>query len=160
VVSVGQGLVPGLGGGELLAVVVEHVGEYADRRTRPGWWRGRAGITGSFGMKTVVAVQLGSGPGTGHRIGAFGGQREDVGEVGVGAVGQRDQGMRAVLGPDEHGQAGVHGAALGDVVGDRVPELAEYVSWARTRTSQRASSLADRSTPSSAKGSWPNASAR
>jgi cytochrome P450 len=28
-----------------------------------------------------------------------------------------------VLGPGEHGQAGVDGAALGDVVGDRVPEL-------------------------------------
>ena len=53
---------------------------------------------------------------------------EHVGEVGVGAAGQRDVGVLAVLGAGDHGQAGVHGAALGGVVGDRVAELGILVA--------------------------------
>ena len=74
-------------------------------------------------MNLVVAGQLGSGPGAGHRVGAFGGGGEHVGEVGVGAAGQGDVRVLAVLGPGDHRQAGVHRAALGDMIGDRVPQF-------------------------------------
>ena len=74
-------------------------------------------------MNLVVAGQLGSGPGAGHRVGALRGGGEHVGEVGVGAAGQRDVGVLAVLGPGDHRQAGVHRAALGDMIGDRIPEF-------------------------------------
>src|SRR5580658_8344944 len=74
-------------------------------------------------MNLVVAGQFGGGPGAGDGVGAFGGGGEHVGEVGVGAAGQRDVGVLAVLGPGDHRQAGVHGAALGHVVGDRVAEF-------------------------------------
>src|SRR6185437_16905275 len=67
--------------------------------------------------------QLGSWSRAGYRVGVFRGDGEHVGEVGVGAAGQRDVGVLAVLGAGDHRQAGVHGAALGGVVGDRVAEL-------------------------------------
>ena len=70
----------------------------------------------------------GSRPRAGHRVGAFRGDGEHVGEVGVGAAGQRDVGVLAVLGAGDHGQAGVHGAALGGVIGDRVAELGILVA--------------------------------
>ena len=35
--------------------------------------------------------------------------------------------MLAVLGPGDHGQAGVHGAALGGVVGDRISQFGIFV---------------------------------
>ena len=123
VVGVGEGLVAGLGGRVLLAVVVQHRGEHAERRGRRGWRGGRGGEAGSFGMNLVVPGQLGSRPRAGYRVGAFRGDGEHVGEVGVGAAGQRDVGVLAVLGAGDHRQAGVHGAALGGVIGDRVAEL-------------------------------------
>jgi hypothetical protein len=43
--------------------------------------------------------------------------------VGVGATGQDDVGVLAVLGAGEHGQASVHSTALGRVIGDRVAEF-------------------------------------
>ena len=74
-------------------------------------------------MNLVVAGQFGSGPGAGDRVGAFGGGGEHVGEVGVGAAGQRDVSVLAVLGPGDHRQAGVHRAAHGDMIGDRIPQF-------------------------------------
>ena len=123
VIGVGEGLVAGLGGRVLLAVMVQHRGQHAERRGRRGGRGGRGGDAGSFGMNLVVPGQLGSRPRAGYRVGAFGGDGEHVGEVGVGAAGQGDVGVLAVLGPGDHRQAGVHGAALGGVVGDRVAEL-------------------------------------
>ena len=43
--------------------------------------------------------------------------------VGVGAAGQRDIAVLAVLGPGDQRQAGVHRAAHGDMIGDRVPQF-------------------------------------
>ena len=54
-VGVGQGLVAGLGGGVLLAVAVQDLGEHAERRVRRGGRGGRGGDGGSFGMDLVVA---------------------------------------------------------------------------------------------------------
>ncbi len=122
-VGVGQGLVAGLGGRALLAVAVQHAGQHGQRGAR----RGRPGVRGTnagpFGINLVVAGQLGSRTRARHRVGPFRGRGEHVGEVDVGAAGQRDIGVLAVLGPGDHGQAGVHGPALGGVVGDRVPQL-------------------------------------
>ena len=78
-------------------------------------------------MNFVVPGQLGSWPRAGGGVGAFGGDGEHVGEVGVGAAGQGDVGVLAVLGAGDHGQAGVDGAALGGVVGDRVAEFGVMV---------------------------------
>ena len=74
-------------------------------------------------MNLVVPGQLGGRPRAGGRVGAFGGDGEHVGDVGVGAAGQGDVGVLAVLGSGDHRQAGVDGAALGGVVGDRVAEF-------------------------------------
>jgi hypothetical protein len=74
-------------------------------------------------MNLVVAGQLGSRTRARHRVCLFRGRGEHVGEVDVGAAGQRDIGVLAVLGPGDHGQAGVQGPALGSVVGDRVTQL-------------------------------------
>jgi hypothetical protein len=41
----------------------------------------------------------------------------------VGAAGEGDVGVLAVLSAGDDGQAGVHGAALGDMVGDRVAQF-------------------------------------
>ena len=43
VVGVGQGLVAGLGGGVLLAVAVQHVGQHGERLVPCGGWRERGG---------------------------------------------------------------------------------------------------------------------
>src|ERR1039457_6246169 len=67
----------------------------------------------------------GRGPGTGSA--RLGGGGEDVGVVGVGAAGQGDVGVLAVLGAGDHRQAGVDGAALGGVVGDRVAKFGIFV---------------------------------
>ena len=123
VVGVGQGLLAGLGGRGLLAVSVQHACQHAQRRTGRGRPGGRGMNAGPFGMDLVVAGQFGSGTRAGDRVGPFRGGGEDVGVVGVGAAGQRDVGVLAVLGPGDHRQAGVHGAAHGDVIGDRVPEF-------------------------------------
>jgi hypothetical protein len=48
---------------------------------------------------------------------------EHVGEVDLGAAGQDDVAVLAVLGPGDHGQAGGHGTALGRVVGDRIAQF-------------------------------------
>ena len=122
-VGVGEGLLAGLGGRALLAVAVQDGGQHPQRlagasgRGVGGWF------AGPFGMNLVVAGQFGSGPGAGDRVGALGGGGEHVGEVGVGAAGQRDIGVLAVLGPGDHRQAGVHRAALGDMIGDRIPQF-------------------------------------
>ena len=123
VVGVGESLLAGLGSRELLAVAVQHGRQDAQRRAR----RGRPGDRGtnavSFGMNLVVAGQLGSRPRAGHRVSPLRGHGEHVREVGVGAAGQRGVGVLAVLGPGDHRQAGVHGPALGHVIGDRIPEF-------------------------------------
>ena len=74
-------------------------------------------------MNLVVPSQLGGRARAGDRVSALRGHGEHVRGVDVGAAGQRDVGMLAVLGPGDHGQAGMHGPALGRVVGDRVAEL-------------------------------------
>ena len=89
-VGVGQGLVAVLGGRELLAVVGEHGGQRAQRRARLGRLGGQGGMPDPFGMNGVVLGQFGSRPRAGHRVGAFGGDGEHVGDVGVGAASQRD----------------------------------------------------------------------
>ena len=128
-VGVGEGLAAGLGGRELLAVVVQDGGEHAQRRARLGRLGFRGGDAGSFGRNLVVPGQFGRWPRPGHRVGKLGGQREHVRVVGVGAAGQRDVGVLAVLGPGDHRQAGVHGPAHGDVIGDRVPEFRIAEMW-------------------------------
>ena len=122
-VGVGEGLLAGLGGRVLLAVAVQHAGQHAQRRAGGGGPGGRGTNSVSFGMNVVVAGQLGSGPGAGHRVGPFGGGGEHVRVVGVGAAGQGDVRVLAVLGPRDHRQAGVHRAAHGDMIGDRVPQF-------------------------------------
>ena len=123
VVGVGESLLAGLGSRELLAVAVQHAGQHAQRRTRRGRPGGRGTNAVSFGMNLVVAGQLGRRPRAGHRVSPLRGHGEHVREVGVGAAGQRDVGVLAVLGPGDHRQAGVHGPALRDMIGDRVPEF-------------------------------------
>jgi hypothetical protein len=98
VVSVGEGLVPGLGGRDLLAVMIQNRGQHAQRRARRGRLRSRGEMAGSFGINSVVPGQFGSRLRAGSRVGGLGQEREHVGEVGVGAAGQRDVGMLAVLG--------------------------------------------------------------
>jgi hypothetical protein len=44
--------------------------------------------------------------------------------MSASAAGQGDVGVLAVLGAGDHREAGVHGAALRDVIGDRVAEFA------------------------------------
>ena len=72
VVSVGQGLVAGLGGGELLAVVVQHRGEHAQRRVRGGGRGGRGWSAASFGLDLVIPGQFGAGRGPGTGSARFG----------------------------------------------------------------------------------------
>jgi hypothetical protein len=103
--------------------------EHAQRRARLGRPGFRGGDAGSFGQNLVVPGQFGRWPRPGHRVGKLGGQREHVRVVGVGAAGQRDVGVLAVLGPGDHRQAGVHGPALRDVIGDRVPEFRIAEMW-------------------------------
>jgi hypothetical protein len=121
---IGQGLVAGLGGREQLAVAVQHPGQHGQRILRRGTGSGRA--AGSAGT-AVVAGELGSRARARGRVGSLGRGGEHVGGVDVGAAGQRDVGMLPVLGPGDHGQAGVHGAALSRVIGDRVAQLGIFV---------------------------------
>ena len=118
VIRVSQGLVPGLGGGVLLAVALQHGGQDGERLPCSG-----GGLAAGAGGEPVVAGQLGGRPRPGDRVRAFRGEREDVGDVDVGTAGQGDVGVRAVLGAGDQGQAGVDGAALGGVIGDRVAEF-------------------------------------
>ena len=141
VVGVGESLLAGLGRRELLAVAVQHAGQHAQRRARRGRLGGRGGNAGPFGMNLVVAGQLGRRPRAGHRVRLLRGGGEHVREVGVGAAGQRDVGVLAVLGPGDHRQAGVHGPALGDVIGDRVPEFGIAEMWS-TRKCGRSTAAA------------------
>jgi len=83
VVGVGQGLIAGLGGRDLLAVVAEHGGQHAERRARRGRLGGRGGLPGPFGIDRVVPGQLGSRPRAGHRVGAFRGDGDRVAELGI-----------------------------------------------------------------------------
>ncbi len=123
VIGVGQGAAPVLGGGAELAVSFQDGAEHGQRFAGRGGRGGRGGDAGSSGLDLVVAVQLGCGPGAGGGVGALGGHGEHVRQVDTGAAGQGDQGVRAVLGAGDHGQAGGHGAALRDVAGDRVAQL-------------------------------------
>ena len=120
-VRVGQGLVAGLGGRVLLAVAVQHPGQHGQRLARRG--RGGSGRAAGGGGAAVVAGELGGRARAGDRVGGLGRGGEHVGEVDVGAAAQRDVGVLAVLGAGDHGQAGVHGAALGGVVGDRISQF-------------------------------------
>ena len=81
-------------------------------------------LAAAFGGEAVVAGQFGSRARARRRVGDLRGQGEDVGRVGVGAAGQGDVGVLAVLGAGDHREAGVDGAALRDVIGDRVAEFA------------------------------------
>ena len=124
-VGVGQGLVPGLGGRQLLAVAVQHAGQHGERLPRCRRW---GGLVAGSGGEAVVAGELGGRARAGCRVGELRGQREHVREVDVGAAGQGDVGVLAVLGAGDHRQAGVHGAALGGVVGDRVAEFGIFIA--------------------------------
>ena len=90
-------------------------------RAGPAGWPGREGRPGR--REPVVAGQLGGRARARRRVGELGGQGEHVGDVGVGAAGQGDVGVLAVLGAGDHRQAGVHGAALRGVVGDRIAQF-------------------------------------
>ena len=59
VVGGGEGPVPCLGGGVLLAVTFEDGGEHAERRARRGGRGGRGEIASSFGLNLVVTGQFG-----------------------------------------------------------------------------------------------------
>ena len=122
-IGAGQGAVAVLGGGGELAVSVHDGGQHGQRLAGLGGRGGRGGRAGSFGCDLVVAGQFRGGAGAGGGVGALGRLGEHVGHVGSGAAGQGDVGVLAVLGAADHGQAGGHGAALGDVVGDRVAQL-------------------------------------
>ena len=61
----------GLGGGVLLGVAVQDLGQHAERLVRWGGWGDRGGDGGSFGMDLVVAGQFGGGTGAGGGVGAF-----------------------------------------------------------------------------------------
>ena len=123
VVRVGQGLVAGLGGRALLAVAVQHPGQHGQRLPR----RRGPGRAAGGGGAAVVAGELGGRARAGHRVGGLGRGGEHVGEVDVSAAAQRDIRVLAVFGPGDHGQAGVHGAALGGVVGDRISQFGIFV---------------------------------
>ena len=75
VVGVGEGLVAGLGGRVLLAVMVQDGGEHAQRRARRGRLGSRGGIAGSFGRNFVVPGQFGSRLRAGSRVGGLGRER-------------------------------------------------------------------------------------
>ena len=127
-IGAGQGAVAVLGGGGELAVSVHDGGQHGQRLAGLGGRGGRGGRAGSFGRDLVVAVQLGSRTRARRRISQLRGHGEHVRHVGGGAAGQGDIGVLAVLGAADHGQAGGHGAALRDVVGDRVAQLGVLVA--------------------------------
>ena len=120
VVDVGQGLAAGLGGGLLLAVAVQHAGQHGQYLPPRG---GRCGLGAGSGGATVVAGELRGRARARRRVGALGRGGEHVGKVDLGTAAQRDISMLAILGADDHGQPGGHGAALGGVVGDRVAQF-------------------------------------
>ena len=128
VVGVGQRLLPGLGRGQLLPVPLQHIGQHGQRVPGAGGCCGRVGSGGRLGGVLVVAGQFGSRARAGRRVGELGRQGEHVGGVGVGAAGQGDVGVLAVLGAGDHRQAGVHGAALRGVVGDRIAQFGSFVA--------------------------------
>ena len=134
-VRVGQGLVPCLGGGQQLAVTLQHAGQHGEGLPRCRRW---GGLAAGSGGEAVVAGEFGGRARAGDRVGEFRGQREHVREVDVGAAGQGDVGVLAVLGAGDHRQAGMHGAALGGVVGDRVAEFGIFIAW-RTGSGGRSS---------------------
>ena len=123
VVGVGQRLLPALGRRQLLAVPLQHISQYCQRVPDPGRLCGRARSSGRAGGVLVVAVQFGGRARARRRVGELGRQREHVGGVGVGAASQGDVGVLPILGAGDHRQAGVHGAALRGMVGDRITQL-------------------------------------
>jgi hypothetical protein len=125
VVGVGQGLLAGLGRGQLLAAAFQHASQHAEGFPGGGCW---SGLVAGSGGEAVVAGEFGGRAGAGDRVGLFGGPGEHVREVDVRAAGQGDKGVRAVLGPSDHRQAGMDGVALGGVVGDRVAEFGIVVA--------------------------------
>ena len=68
-VGVGQGLLPGLGRGQLLAVPLQHVGQHAERVPGPGGLGGRVGSGGRRGGVLVVAGQFGGRARARRRVG-------------------------------------------------------------------------------------------
>ena len=121
VVRIGQGVLPSLGRGQLLAVSVQHPGQHGERVSGASHRDARLGC-GQCG-DLVVAGQFWCGPRARHRVGELRGDGEHVGHVGVGAVAERDVSVLAVLSAGDHGQARVHSAALRGVIGDRVAQL-------------------------------------
>jgi len=71
----------------------------------------------------VVAGQFRGRARARHKVDELRRHGEHVRHVGVGAAAQRDISMLTILGPSDHRQACGHGAALSDVVGDRVAQL-------------------------------------
>jgi hypothetical protein len=123
VVDVGQGLVAGLGGRKQLPVAAQHPGQHGQRLSRRGGSRESAGP----GDAAVVAGKLRSRTWARGRVSGLGRHGEHVGRVDVSTTAKRNVGVLPVLRPGDHGQAGVDGAALGGVVGDRVSELGIFV---------------------------------
>ena len=128
VVGVGQGLLPGLGGRQLLAIPLQDISQHAEGVPRSGGFGSWVRSGWLSGGVLVVAGQFGGRARARRRVGQLRGQGEHVGRVGVGAAGQGDVGVLAVLGAGDHRQAGVHGAALGGVVGDRVAQFGSFVA--------------------------------
>ena len=103
------------------------------RRARPALrWPGRAGWPGPGRLpvrhesgRNGPAPGRGGGRGRGRRAWGHG---EHVRHSGGGTAGHGYVGVRAVLGAGDHGQARVHGAALRDVVGDRLAQLGVAVT--------------------------------
>ncbi len=127
-VGVGQGLPPCLRRGLRGPVAAgDHLRENAHRAGRPGVVPVAGGGAAGLGGEAVVAGELGGRAGAGGRVGQLGRRGEDVGGVVVGAAGEGDVRVLAVLAAGEHGQAGPDGAALGDMGGDRVAELGVLV---------------------------------
>ena len=80
VIGVGQGMLPGLGRGGLLAVSVQHAGQHGERVA--GLGRRGGGLAVVAGGEAVVAGQFGGRARARRRVGSFGGQREHVRHVG------------------------------------------------------------------------------
>ena len=124
VVGVGQGLPPRLRRGLRGPVAAgDHLRENAYGAGRLWVVRVAGGGGVGVGGEAVVAGELGRRAGAGDRVGQLGRRGENVGGVVVGAAGQGDVDVLAVLAAGEHCQADPDGAALGDMRGDRVAEL-------------------------------------
>ena len=114
--------------GQLLAVPVQDISQHAERVPGSGGFGSWVRSGWLSGGVLVVAGQFGGRARARRRVGELRGHGEHVGGVGVGAAGQGDVGVLAVLGAGDHRQAGVHGAALRGVVGDRVAQFGSFVA--------------------------------